>query len=257
MKRRDIIQYAGAGACAALGLGISSRWQETAAQTNESVTIQWLGHTCFLFTGSGRRILVNPFRPLGCTAGYRTPTVAADLVMVSSRLLDEGVTEGLPGNPRILSDAGVYEFSGMQVQGIQTDHDDLGGRRFGTNTVWRWNQGGLVILHLGGMAAPITVEQRILMGRADVVLIPVGGGAKAYTPEEAAIALRTLSPKIVIPTHYRTAAANEAACDISSLDNFLTLVEGTPVRQGGNSITLRTADLPETGSVIQVFNYSF
>jgi L-ascorbate metabolism protein UlaG (beta-lactamase superfamily) len=257
MKRRKIIQYAGAGVLTALGVGITSHWQEAAAQTSESVTIRSLGHTCFLFTGSGRRILVNPFRPIGCTAGYRIPTVEADLVMISSRLLDEGVTEGLPGAPRVLSDAGVYEFTGMQVQGIRTDHDDLGGRRFGINTVWRWNQGGLTILHLGGIAAPITVEQRILMGRPDVVLLPVGNGAKAFTPEEAANAVRSLSPKIVIPTHYRTAAADEATCDIVPIDEFLTLMEGTPVRQSGDSLTLSPSSLPESGSVVQVLSYTF
>lgn len=256
MKRRQVIRYTGAGVATAIGTSVVP-WPVAQAQTANSVSIQGLGHTCFLFTGEGRRILVNPFRTIGCTARYRTPRVAADLVMISSRLFDEGVTEGLPGNPRILTEPGIYEFRGLQVQGIRTDHDDLEGRQFGSNVAWRWNQGGVALLHLGGAAAPITVEQQILMGRPDVLLIPVGGGPKAYTPEEARQAIQVLNPKIVIPTQYRTAAADPAACDIQPLDNFLNLMQGVSVRRNGDAIALRRSDLPETGLRIEVLSYRF
>jgi L-ascorbate metabolism protein UlaG (beta-lactamase superfamily) len=257
MKRRHLIRYAGAGLFAVLGTGFASRLQPTVAQNSGAVTIKALGHTSFLFTGDGRRILVNPFRPIGCTAGYRPPQVAADLVMISSRLLDEGVVEGLPGSPRLLSEPGVYEFQGMQVQGIAMEHDRFGGQRFGTNVAWRWNQGGMNILHLGGAAAPITVEQQILLGRPDVLLIPVGGGPKAYTPEEARTAIQVLNPKVIIPTHYRTQAADANSCDIVPVDQFLTLMEGTPVRRTTDTLTIRRGDLPDSGSKIEVLGYGF
>ncbi|HEY9619479.1 MAG TPA: MBL fold metallo-hydrolase [Crinalium sp.] len=257
MKRRQFIQFAGSGMLASMGLGFAAHMQPAQAQSNSTVSIQWLGHMCFLFTGEGRRILVNPFRPLGCTAGYRPPRVASDLVMISSRLFDEGVTEGLPGNPRLLSEPGIYEFRGLQVQGIRMDHDRIGGRRFGTNVAWRWNQGGLNILHLGGAAAPITVEQQILLGRPDVLLIPVGNGPKAYGPEEARQAVQMLNPKIIVPTQYRTQAADATNCDLQPLDNFLNLFQGATVRRNGDAITLRRSSLPESGSIIEIFSYRF
>ncbi|HEY9628333.1 MAG TPA: MBL fold metallo-hydrolase [Coleofasciculaceae cyanobacterium] len=254
MKRRQLIQYAGASLALSLGSSIVGR---SAQAQSSSVSIQSLGHMCFLFSGDGRRILVNPFRPIGCTAGYRAPQVAADLVMISSRLFDEGVIEGLPGTPRILDEPGVYEFTGMQVQGIRTDHDNRKGKQFGTNVVWRWNQGGVNILHLGGAAAPITVEQQILMGRPDILLIPVGNGAKAYTPEAAKAAAQALNPKLIIPTQYRTQAADANACDILPLDNFLALMSDTPVERVGDAIAVGKADLPESGGKITVLSYAF
>ncbi|NJO42623.1 MAG: MBL fold metallo-hydrolase [Cyanobacteria bacterium CRU_2_1] len=258
MKRRQFCQYASAGVLATLGLGMLDRPQTAQAQDTGSVSIQYLGHTCFLFTGDGRRVLVNPFRSIGCTAGYRAPQVDADLVMISSRLFDEGVTEGLPGDPRLLDESGIYEFPGMQVQGISTDHDDEGGRRFGTNIVWRWMQGGINFLHMGGAAAPVTVEQQILMGRPDVLLVPVGNGPKAFTPDEARATIQTLNPKLVIPTQYRTEAADEGTCDILPLSDFLTLMEGTPVNQvGDDTITIAPASLPESGFQIDVLSYGF
>lgn len=253
MKRRQLMQYAGAGLLA--GLGLSTVDRLPAQAQSGGVTIQSLGHTCFLFSGDGRQILVNPFRPVGCTAGYRAPQVSADIVMISSRLLDEGAVEGLPGNPRILYEAGAYDVNGLQIQGISTPHDDLGGRRFGTNVVWKWTQGGVTILHMGGAAAPVTVEQQILMGRPDVLLIPVGNGPKAYAPEEAQATIQTLNPKLVIPTQYRTSAADEATCDILPIDNFLALMGGIPVQQVGSSISVTQADLPGS-TQIRVMSYS-
>lgn len=253
MKRRQLMQYAGAGLIA--GLGLASVDRLPAEAQAGAVTIQYLGHSCFLFSGDGLRVLVNPFRPIGCTAGYPAPQAAADVVMISSRLLDEGAVDGLTGAPRVLYEPGAYELGGRQIQGIGTDHDDVGGRRFGTNVVWKWTQGGVNILHLGGVAAPITVEQQILMGRPDVLLIPVGNGPKAFTPEEAQTTVQTLNPRLVIPTQYRTAAADEATCDILPLDNFLSLMGGITVQQVGSSITVAQGDLPDT-TQIRVMNYS-
>ena len=257
MKRRQLIGYAGAGLLTAVGTGFASGLKADSAPAS-GVSIQWLGHTCFLFTDAGGKILTNPFQTLGCTAKYRPPKVAVDLVLISSQLLDEGAVQGLPNDPRLIYEPGVYKFKGMQLQGIATDHDRQGGRRFGTNVVWRWTQAGTNILHLGGAAAAITTEQKILMGRPDVLLVPVGGGAKAYTPQEAATAVQSLNPKLVIPTQYRTQAADAATCDIVALDEFLKLMDVVSVRRSNSdTINVNSADLPKDGTLIQVLSYKF
>ncbi len=252
MKRRQLLGYAGAGLGATLGLGLVG----SAAQAQTAgVTIRSLGHTAFLFTGGGRRILVNPFRPIGCTAGFPSPALPADLVMISSRLFDEGYLEDLSGEPRVLTDPGIYDFENLRVQGILTPHDRQGGRRFGNNTVWKWTQGGVTIVHMGGAAAPLGVEEQILLGRPDIMLVPVGGGPKAYTAAEAVQAVQVLKPKIAIPTHYLTTVAGES-CELSPVDEFLSLMQGTPVTRAANgSLSLRPSDLPSQGMRIQVYQY--
>jgi L-ascorbate metabolism protein UlaG (beta-lactamase superfamily) len=258
IKRRQLMRYVPMGVCAALATSLSAGTQPSRAQTSDSLSVQWLGHTCFLFAGGGQRVLVNPFKPLGCTAGYRAPSVAADLVLISSQLLDEGSLEVVPGNPRLLYEAGVYQLGGKQIQGIQIAHDRSGGRRFGINVVWKWSQAGINIVHLGGAAAPITIEQKILMGRPDLLLLPVGGGPKAYTPQEAVQAMQVLNPKMVIPTHYRTQAADANTCDLAPLDEFLSLVNKASIRSiNSDTLTLTPADVPAEGPVISVLSYKF
>lgn len=255
MKRRDFIGYLGAG-LVTVGVTTLASVSETQAQS-ESLSIQWLGHTCFLFTARGLRILVNPFQTIGCTSGYRPAKVMADVVLISSKLLDEGAVDGLPGKYQLVYEPGVYEFGGINLQGISIDHDRLGGKRFGKNIAWKWQQGGINILHLGGAAAPISTEHRILMGRPDVVLIPVGGSDKAYNAQEAQQAIKVLNPKLVIPTHYRTAAADPVGCDITPVDEFLRLMQSENIRKSkSDTITIVPDDLP-TKTVIQLLSYQF
>ncbi|MGL5082913.1 MAG: MBL fold metallo-hydrolase [Microcoleaceae cyanobacterium] len=267
MKRRRFIHLAQTGALSVfttvLATSLTPSWRArslraTAQGSNSALNIQWLGHTCFLFTGGGLRILVNPFRPIGCTAGYRNPKVNTDLVLISSRLLDEGSVDAFPGNPSLLYEPGVYQFEDTKVQGIRTIKDRKQGRQFGTNVAWLWNQAEIKILHLGGLAGSIDLEERILIGRPDVLFVPVGGGPKSYTPEEAKQAISILKPKVIVPTHYKTAASDPKTCDLAPLDDFLSVMQGTPVQPvGKDTLVLNRNQLPDGEKpVIQVFSYS-
>jgi L-ascorbate metabolism protein UlaG (beta-lactamase superfamily) len=261
MKRRKLIQLTTTTLLTTLATALTSEWQNSWAQSTSenTLTVKSLGHTSFLFTGGGLRILVNPFRPIGCTAGYRSPQeVQSDLILISSRLLDEGVTEGFTGNPALLYEPGVYQFNGNQIQGIRTIKDRFNGRQFGVNVAWLWKQAGIKILHLGGLAGPLGMEERILIGRPDLMLIPVGGGTKSYNPEEARKTIEFLNPKIVIPTHYRTLAADVTACDIEPVDNFLSVMAGTSIQiKQTDTLTLTADNLPKQGPIINVLNYNF
>jgi L-ascorbate metabolism protein UlaG (beta-lactamase superfamily) len=257
MKRRQLVHYAGAGLISAIATGVASQWQDSQAATSDGVTIKWLGHTSFLFTGGGKKVLVNPFEKIGCTANYRSPKVSADVVLASSLLLDEGALKNLPGKPKIIYQPGVYEIGGTRIQGIALPHDRSGGRRFGQNVAWKWNQGGIEVLHLGGAAGAIELEQKILIGSPDVVLIPVGGGVKAYNHEEAKQAIQVINPKVIIPTHYRTAGAGDS-CDLVGVDKFVSLMQGMDIKQlNSDTIRIRPRDLPQSNSVIRVLKYSF
>ena len=92
MNRRKFLRYAQMGAISTLGVSLAP--QLAARGQTETLTVKWLGHTCFQFIGSGKRILVNPFDTKGCTQNYRALSSLGDLgndyIFISSRLLDEG-----------------------------------------------------------------------------------------------------------------------------------------------------------------------
>ncbi len=256
MNRRNLLKYAGVTFASTIGLGLASRYQSYQAQS-DFLTITALGHTAFLFTGGGQRVLVNPFKAVGCTAGYAEPSVSTDLVLLSSRLFDEGFLGDRYANSQVIDEPGDYTVRGTEIQGVSMSHDRLNGRRFGTNIAWSWSQAGVNIVHLGGAATPISIENKILLGRPDVLLLPVGGGPKAYTPEEAVEAVRSLAPKIVIPTHYRTQAADADVCDIVGVDSFTALMSGTPVTQGDNTLSISADSVSSDSMRIEVLSYAF
>jgi L-ascorbate metabolism protein UlaG (beta-lactamase superfamily) len=249
MKRRTFMRYVPVSLATTLGTGMVTQLAETAQAQGGGVTAQWLGHTCVLFSGGGQRVLVNPFRSISCTRGLPSPRVAANLVMISSRLMDEGFIEILPGRPKLLFEAGSYDVGGLKVQGVKSNHDRVGGFRFGDNVCWAWSQGGVRIVHLGGIASAITIEQKILFGKPDLLFIPVGGSDKAYNAEEAKATIAALQPRIVIPTHYRTGAADPKTCTLSPVDDFLKIMAGTPVRRGGGSISVSPGSLPSQTTI--------
>ncbi len=256
MKRRQLIRYGGASLATAIATSLIPR-QYSFAQDTESVTIQYLGHTCFLFTGSGLTVLVNPYQSVGCTAGYTLPDLQPDVVLVSSFLLDEGAIDRVSGNPEVFTEKGSHKIKGVNFKGFSLPHDREGGRRFGTNVAWRWTQGGIDLVHLGGAAAPLDTENKILLGGSDILFAPVGGGMKAYDPQEARQAVKVLNPKMIVPTHYSTSVSSPENCDLAPVDEFLTLVQDMEVAQvGSDRIAVKKTDLNRDKTLVRVLDYS-
>ncbi len=257
MKRRELIRYGGIGLTTAIATSLMPRRTLLAQNSSDGVSIQYLGHTCFLFSGSGLKVLVNPYESVGCTAGYTLPDLQPDVVLVSSFLLDEGAVESVAGNPEVITQRGVHQFGDIKFQGFALAHDREQGRRFGENIAWRWNQGGVNILHLGGAAAPLATEDKILLSGADILLAPVGGGIKAYNAQEARQVVKVLNPKMVIPTHYQTNASNKDNCDLAPVEEFLGLVEDLEVAQvGSDRFTVKKSYLNGDRTLVRVLNYS-
>jgi len=216
------------------GLAFSLTALGLPARANTGVTVTSYGHSALLIQGGGASVLINPFRAVGCAAGLAEPRVSANVILASSRLLDEGAAVA---SGTLLSAPGSYRLAGLRIEGIAAAHDRFGGRRFGKSTLWRWRQGGLEFAHLGGTAAPLSAEDQVLLGKPDVLIIGVGGGAKVYDGAEAAAVVRQLAPRRVIPVQYVSGRAPKA-CDLSSVEPFLNAMAGTPVKRGGRSLSL-------------------
>ena len=234
------IRALSAAAVVALPLSLTPAVAET------GVTITNYGHSALLIQGGGASVLLNPFKAVGCAAGLPEPRVSANVILASSRLLDEGASVA---SGRLLSSPGSYRVAGLKIEGLSAPHDRFGGRRFGQSTLWRWKQGGLEFAHLGGTAAQLSPEDRVLLGKPDVLIIGVGGGAKVYNGAEAAAVVRDLAPRRVIPVQYVSGKAPKG-CDQSGVDPFLQAMAGTPVKRGGRVLNL-PAKLSE-GTQIEV-----
>ena len=210
------------------------------------VSITSYGHSALLIRGGGETVLINPFKAVGCAQGLAEPRVNADVILASSELQDEGarIAQGT-----FLSQPGSFRVGSLTLEGFAAPHDRIGGRRYGQATLWRWQQGGLSFAHLGGTAATLSGDDRVLLGRPDVLIIGVGGGGKVYDGPEAAAVVQALNPRRVIPVQYVRGDA-PAGCDQGGVQPFLDALRGTKVNRAGTTLTL-PATLDDT-TVVEV-----
>jgi L-ascorbate metabolism protein UlaG (beta-lactamase superfamily) len=94
------------------------------------------------------------------------------------------------------------EVGDIRVRNVTTDiRGGMAGRIKDGNSIFVFEVAGLCIGHLGHLHHLLGPEHVGLIGRLDVVLVPVDGG---YTMGQAEMleVLKTLKARIVIPMHY-------------------------------------------------------
>jgi len=163
--------------------------------------IKWLGHACFKITSSkGIRILTDPFDD---NVGYPLPQVEADIVTISHNHYDHNFIDCVKGNFEVLNKVGNFYIKDINITGVHTYHDEEKGQKRGDNIVYVFDVDGIRVCHLGDLGHILTPAQVEMIGRVDVLLVPIGG---IYTidAEAAHAVVKLLNPKIVIPMHFKT-----------------------------------------------------
>lgn len=235
------------------------------ADTVRGVDIEWYGHSCFLITaGSGAKILIDPFDP--GKFPYSLPEGPVTLVFASHdhsdhnhlegvdyRLAVKGgragamVTDPLRAIPRY----GTYAFSedstDYSLEVVPAFHDESEGEKRGPNVMSVWEVDGIRIVHMGDLGCELDDKQIEVIGRPDVLLIPVGG---YYTidAETARSMVRQLSARIVVPMHFKTKALGERI-PIAGVDEFIKGWDKITIADG-SVLTVGAGELPEGPEVV-------
>ncbi|MCL2174107.1 MBL fold metallo-hydrolase [Candidatus Saccharibacteria bacterium] len=97
---------------------------------------------------------------------------------------------------------GEYEYNDVSVHGIPVRAHIDANEQAKNATMYSVEADDMRIAVIGHTAAPLDDEDVESLGTIDIVIIPVGGGGYTLDARDAAIIVRQLSPKIVIPTHY-------------------------------------------------------
>lgn len=162
--------------------------------------IEWLGHSCFLLTGTGGvKVLTDPFDE---KVGYPLPKVEVDVVTVSHQHFDHNATHLLPGKPTVVEGPGEHTAAGVVIRGVEAFHDQDRGAKRGSNTIFVITLDGLNICHLGDLGHSLSAEQVAQIGKVDVLCVPVGG----FYTIDAKVARDTvnlLGASVALPMHYK------------------------------------------------------
>jgi L-ascorbate metabolism protein UlaG (beta-lactamase superfamily) len=205
--------------------------------------ITWLGHSCFRIKSSHGVIITDPYPPeIGYTMGKPT----ARIITVSHQHANHNYTQGIAGDKiTIVSRPGEYEISDMLILGITSYHDSEKGGKSGKNTVYLIDIDDVSVCHLGDIGHVLTTQQIEKLENIDVLFLPVGGQT-TINAVMAAEVVRQLTPKVVIPMHYKTPALKNIELD--PIDNFLKEIgAGNVTSQPKLNIT--KSSIPETMQV--------
>ncbi len=166
------------------------------------MNIKWYGHSSFLLTSqSGLKIFTDPCGP---ETGYTLHDIEADIVTMSHQHSDHNYLDAIKGTPVVLQEAGVFERDGIRITGIASFHDEVEGKKRGSNLIFMFELDGLRIAHLGDIGMLPSEEVFTALGKLDVLLCPVGGTYTIDPPAACKIANRTCA-RVFIPMHYQTA----------------------------------------------------
>jgi len=168
------------------------------------VRIKWYGHACFRLEGDGTSVVTDPYEP--AVAGLGPVEEPADIVVVSSETdAYHSNARMVPGDPlhlNALAATDAVEMAGIRFEAFRTmesiEHKDDPDE----NAMYRFQLGGVSVLHLGDLGNPMTGEHiDRLRGRVDV-LLALTGGPPTIELDDLDRAIGEIGPRVIIPMHY-------------------------------------------------------
>jgi len=176
---------------------------------------------------------------------YGEITESADIVTVSHHHHDHGNVAVVKGNPEVVSRVGRTKARGIEVKGIASYHDEVGGELRGNNIIFCFEVDGIRVCHLGDLGHLLDDKQVKEIGSVDILLIPVGGyytiDAKAATE-----VCDQLKPKVIIPMHYKT---EKGIPNIVGVGEFLG-GKANVTRLDTSQAEFKPGELPATSQII-------
>ncbi|HEY4824097.1 MAG TPA: MBL fold metallo-hydrolase [Solirubrobacteraceae bacterium] len=207
--------------------------------------VEWFGQSAFHLDGEQGSVAIDPFGDMSSLSSERGiqwdyPAIAGlepDLLLVTHEHRDHNAVEAIDGEPAVLrSTAGTLDSPLGEVVAIASEHDDAAGTRRGPNTIFVFSLDGVRVCHMGDFGqSGLREEQAQAIGEVDLLFVPVGGGP-TLGAEQAALVVERLSPRWVVPMHYRTPR-------IGFLDTAEEFLEQAPAVQRLERSAFETGEL--------------
>ena len=205
--------------------------------------IEYLGHACFRITGkSGVSFITDPYTNIGyeLSAKYE-----GDVALISHGHYDHAYIDGIEVD-EVVKTVGEQQIKGIKVTGVESFHDEKGGLLRGKNVIYTLYIDGIKVTHLGDLGEPCREEIIERIGKADVLMLPVGGN---YTIDalEAKKYVERINPKIAIPMHYKP---KDGGIDIDGAEKFLSLFKKEEVLFVGSETEITDENIKDESAKI-------
>ncbi|MCS7243628.1 MAG: MBL fold metallo-hydrolase [Candidatus Calescibacterium sp.] len=199
-------------------------------------SIKYLGHSCFLIEVDSKKILIDPYSyDMGYPLLSKINLKEVNLILSTHEHFDHFNKDVFKISQKLsipyfvgTKDDGQnwnpinYKFDKIYVNSINTYHDSSLGNDRGKNSVIVIKTNKFKIAHLGDLGHILDKKQAESLKSVDFLFVPVGGFFTISSAEAVKI-IKTLSPKVVIPMHYKTKYTRDFP--ISDINEFIKLSE--------------------------------
>lgn len=225
---------------------VEGRIVRVATGTPGSLLIEWFGHSTFQITSSkGTRILTDPH----IANDLPWPTFPQHIVTTSHQHAPHSNIWMAKGSPMVLEGltpggenwrpihVGIRDVS---VYTVPAYHDKSQGLQRGKNAIFVFRVDDVCIAHLGDLGHSLTPAQLKMLGKIDILLVPLAGGIYTITASEAREVTKQVHPRIAIPMHYWW----EEAVEVYTRDN--PRVRST----NGRGLKISKKELPQPTEIV-------
>ncbi len=154
--------------------------------------LQFYGANCVSLTHKGTRFVIDDnLADLGAKSILKADDVALYTAAVHEK----------PAAARLVFDGpGEYEVADISVIGVAARaHTDEDGQNA---TMFKLLLGETSVLFTGHVYPELSEAQLEAVGMIDVLVVPVGGNGYTVDPVGGLKLIKTIEPKLVVPTHY-------------------------------------------------------
>jgi len=214
--------------------------------------IKWYGHAAFqVTTVSGVKIIIDPYQSgaFGGALSYGKISDHADIVLTSHDHDDHNHTKDIQGKFVHIKKEGSYDIKNIKIRAIPSFHDPSKGKERGENLIFIIHADGIAVVHVGDLGHVLDKGLIKETGRADILLLPVGG---FYTidAQEATKVMNDLAPVVTIPMHFKTEKCN---FPIATFEEFTKGKKGVQI-MNTSEIEITKETLPKTPQIIVLQN---
>jgi len=162
--------------------------------------IVWHGHSCFEMDDGNITVVVDPHD--GKSIGIKPPSASANVVLMTHNHYDHSAARIIRGiHKDFMESRGVFNASGMKIEGLPSLHDSDGGKKFGSNTIYLFEMDSITVCHCGDIGEIPSEEVLAKIRNVDVLMVPTGE-TNTMKIESILELIALTSPKVIIPMHY-------------------------------------------------------
>lgn len=205
--------------------------------------IERKGANCVILTVKKSTFVVDPK-----LSGYGLKDQAAG---ATAELLTQSGFAAPGGEETVIIDGpGEYEVHNCSIKGIAARIHSQPADAAKEATIYRMDFDDLSVAVLGHVQPELTEDELEAIGVVDVLILPVGGNGYSIEPKEAVSLVRTIEPKIVVPTHYAEEGVSYEVPQLP-LEEFLKELGGKH-EEPTPKLKLKAGVLPETMTVFEL-----